>query len=503
MKKIISKINKKTVAIIVSIALAAIALFTSTYSLFYGESVAANPDEYSTGVLAITAKSKSDNVNLDNAIPMSDEDGANTDPYIFTIKNVGNVDYKFDIKLLSTGSSNIINSNYIKLKVDDGSVTTLSSLTNSIIKSDVILKAQESLDISLRVWLASDTPNSEIGKTFNSKIVANGQAIYTESNYDATGANKIVSLFNKTGTVTSNSISYDVDSTNKLIKDKLGNTRFYSQSPSNYIDIGDNELWRIIGVFDNKLKVIRNSSIGGYSWDTTEESLNNGGGVNEWSQADAMKLLNPGYNSEIVGGSLWYNSGIGNCYNKSKLTIVHCDFSSTGLNDSVKDKIADVIWYTGGGSISAVYPNDLLSYERGSQVITNNVIVTRTTSWQGKIALPYPSDYAYATDLLQCTETLNHYSSSTCRSNNWMWYLLTGAPTGSASSANYAWFLTPDSEHYTRAYRITASGDLTVYNNTTDYILSAPLQIFPTMFLNSSINIVTGTGTLEDPYLTT
>ena len=37
-------------------------------------------------------------------------------------------------------------------------------------------------------------------------------------------------------------------------------------------------------------------------------------GINEWSHADLMKLLNPGYDNEEVGGSLYWNSNSGTCY---------------------------------------------------------------------------------------------------------------------------------------------------------------------------------------------
>lgn len=176
--------NKKKIMIIVSsIILVLVALFTTTYSLFYKEDVAANPSNYSTGILQIEATSLSDTISLDSALPMTDEEGIETTPYVFSIKNTGNIDYKFDVKLLST-SSNTINSQYIKLNIDNGSPVTLSSLTNSIIKSNVVVKAKESINITLRVWLSKDTPNTEIGKTFNSQIVIDGQSIYTSTNND-------------------------------------------------------------------------------------------------------------------------------------------------------------------------------------------------------------------------------------------------------------------------------------------------------------------------------
>ena len=188
--------NKKKIIIVVAaiaVSLIGFSLLNSTYSLFYHEETSKNTERYSTGTLSITASSKGSTISLSDALPVEDSVGSTSTPYTFTISNTGNLNYKFNIKLLSTGSSSTtIGSQYIKLKVDDGSVTTLSSLSNGIIKKDVTLAAGESIDISVRVWLSISTPNSQIGKTFNSKIVIDGQAVYTETkeytiSYDLNG----------------------------------------------------------------------------------------------------------------------------------------------------------------------------------------------------------------------------------------------------------------------------------------------------------------------------
>ena len=168
--------------IIISIILLAIglilsALFNSTYALFSTEDYGANPNIYSTGVLSIDTDSKSENITL--SLPMTDKEGKESTPYVFTIKNTGTVDYKFNVKLLATGnSSTTFSSQYIKMQVDNGDVTTLAA-SNGVVMSDVVLLAGESIDINIRVWLSIDTPNTEIGKSFNSTIVTTGEAIYT------------------------------------------------------------------------------------------------------------------------------------------------------------------------------------------------------------------------------------------------------------------------------------------------------------------------------------
>lgn len=191
--------NKKKIIIVVAaiaVSLIGFSLLNSTYSLFYHEETSKNTEGYSTGTLSITASSKGSTISLSDALPVEDSVGSTSTPYTFTITNTGNLNYKFNIKLLSTGSSSTtIGSQYIKLKVDDGGVTTLSSLSNGIIKKDVTLAAGDSIDISVRVWLSISTPNSQIGKTFNSKIVIDGQAVYTKQ--QSTAANDTLKRLNQ------------------------------------------------------------------------------------------------------------------------------------------------------------------------------------------------------------------------------------------------------------------------------------------------------------------
>ena len=95
------------------------------------------------------------------------------------------------------------------------------------------------------------------------------------------------------------------------------------------------------GVFDGKIKLIRSSVIGDYSWDTSASTENSGNGYNQWGEngnykgADLMKLLNLGYsdNTDLnssgtsikVNNSLYYNAGSGTCYNgESNATKTMC-----------------------------------------------------------------------------------------------------------------------------------------------------------------------------------
>ena len=253
------------------------------------------------------------------------------------------------------------------------------------------------------------------------------------------------------------------------------------------------ELWRIIGVFNDKLKLIKNESIGAYSWDNknTSTGAEEDYGENDWSTARLMKLLNPSNYYEVdtndngLGQSLYYNSASGKCYSSRDNATVDCDFTSTGIkNDTTRNMIAETTWNLGGWNTNKVYPNQIYEYERGTTVYTGI-----PTTWTGKIALAYPSDYGYAVDLNQCKDkTLYNYDNSTCTSNNWMKTIITN------NGSDNGWLLTPS---FNNAYSTWYVSPVSYVNITAAYNGSNNALV---LYLNSDISIVGGTGTSSNPY---
>lgn len=310
-------------------------------------------------------------------------------------------------------------------------------------------------------------------------------------------------------TVTNNSITYNYATSESLMNDRLGGTtssldggniRYYGASPKNYVYFNcetypstNCELWRIIGVFDGKIKLIRNGSIGSYSWDTSVARINSGFGIAEWSQADIMKVLNPNYDSDSVGGSLYYNSKSGNCYNGQNNATISCDFTSTGIkNEITKKMIANFTWNFGMYSDSSdLYSNQIYVKERGTNVFANpSDGITRTSTWNGKIALPHPSDYGYATDFLKCTDNIFDFDETdktfyNCGANDWM--LRVGGTT------DY-WLLVPNNYHESGVNLAYVSGYL--INGTK---ASYAYGIIPTLYLEDQI-LHSGDGSQSNPY---
>ena len=131
--------------------------------------------------------------------------------------------------------------------------------------------------------------------------------------------------------------------------------------------------------------------------------------------------------------------------------------------------------------------------ERGTTVISNpRDGITRATTWTGKIALPYPSDYGYATDLSKCSQTLaNYYSkdSYACRRNDWMYPIVDTISNGNG------WLLTFNSGYAYVAFYVYASGS--VDSNTAVYNAHG---VAPVLYLGSDQNIVAGDGSQSNPY---
>ena len=268
----------------------------------------------------------------------------------------------------------------------------------------------------------------------------------------------------------------------------------------NYV-IFNNETWRIIGVFptddgtgkiENRIKIIREESIGNYSWDTSDSAINSGYGINQWGEsgsyegADLMRLLNPGYEGESISNSLYWNRGSGTCYNDNKNGTTTCDFSSTGLTENAKEMIEDAVWYTSASSL-ATTASESYAEERAStttQFTDEGITVTRTTNWTGKVGLMYPSDYGYASSGCRNGEqTLSNYSNETCKSTNWLY------------NSDYQWLLAPYSEFRNLVRYVYRGGDVDSY-----YTAVNPFGARPVTYLSSSVKITGGNGTSSSPF---
>ena len=284
------------------------------------------------------------------------------------------------------------------------------------------------------------------------------------------------------------------------------NIRYYGSNPNNYVSF-NNELWRIIGVFGNNVKLVRKDSLGELSWDASESSVNNGDGVNQWGEStyedgtsypgsDLMQYLNKMY----YGGDTTIM-----CYDGSNNTTT-CPKDSKGnfltIDKTSKSLIDKHTWNTGAIEDNTI--TDTLAFYSAERGTTNGKIctgttfqngnycndtVTRKTTWTGYVALPYVTDWAYASSESVCETNMQTKNSSNiyiCKNNNWMnerrgwtWYL---SPVANPGSACFVW-------------QVFTVGDVLVGNAAASYFA------FPTIYLKSNILIESGKGTSSNPYI--
>ena len=378
---------------------------------------------------------------------------------------------------------------------------TQQDLTTSTDTYVFLMWISESCTDDLTTCTKTNSQNKYSGKIFSATIKleasTKSKKTLTRNSVPSNAASvAITNMFTPNNTVINNNIEYRYDTSNNLMEDIGGNIRYYGASPNNYIyfncsDYSNQssstcETWRIIGIFDGKVKIMRGSTIGDYSWDNkdTTTGAEEDYGKNDWTDARLMKLLNPGYESETTGGSLYYNSGSGSCYSGYQNATTTCNFTSTGIkNDTTRNLISDTVYYLGGWDDSSVYSDTIYEKERGTTVYSG-----RPTTWTGKIALAYPSDYSYAADLGSCTVQLGSYNNSTCTSTNWMKNIITN------NGNTWGWLLTPSSSNSYRAWGVRSSGGVNY-----SYTYSA-IGVVPVLYLGSEQEIESGTGTSSDPY---
>ena len=279
------------------------------------------------------------------------------------------------------------------------------------------------------------------------------------------------------------------------------NIRYYGSDPNNYVKF-NNELWRIIGVFGNNVKLVRSESLGSLSWDSSDSSINKGNGINQWGEstygdgsyyegADLQVYLNKMY----YGGDTTVT-----CYDGYQNSTITCPTNT--LDRTAKLLIDKHTWSLGAIEMSIEDTISFYNAERGTangKTCTSgtycNDSVIRTTKWTGYVALPYITDWAYASSESACETNIQTKDSSNlfvCKNNNWM------------QRSDWTWYLSPGVQSANAYYVWTVSGN----GNVANYIMFGAMSKFayygsnvaPSIYLKSSVLMKGGSGTSSDPY---
>ena len=327
----------------------------------------------------------------------------------------------------------------------------------------------------------------------------------SEDSFKVNLADYITRLYNNEETRTSNGLKKD--------NTEDENIRYYGSDPNNYVRF-NNELWRIIGVFGENIKLVRSEKLGNLSWDSSESTINSGYGINQWGEStDTNGNSYAGSDLQVYLNNMYYGGVEVMCYKTSNNTTITCPTKM--LDEISKSLIDNHTWNTGAINLNDSTIVNLQSYEmntvpfynaeRGtvngkicsSGNYCNNDVVTRTTTWTGYVGLPYPTDYSYASSESVCETNMNagniniqkQIYNMTCKKNNWMHH-------GSTMQEG-SWTLS------TVAHPNRAFGIWFIYGGglVGDERASLPLMVFPSVYLKNKVKIESGNGTSSNPYI--
>ena len=294
--------------------------------------------------------------------------------------------------------------------------------------------------------------------------------------------------------------SEETRTSNGLKKDNTPdqNIRYYGSDPNNYVKF-NNELWRIIGVFGNNVKLVRSESLGSISWDSSESSINGGVGINQWGESkDADGNEYAGADLQVYLNKMYYGGTSVTCYGGTKNSTTTCPTNT--LDNTAKALIDNHTWNTGAPNYNELYDSttktldtvEIYKAERGTvngKICSSgtycNDTVTRTTEWTGYIALPYVTDWAYASSENDCNTKIDQSSTYKCKNNNWM------------QRSDDTWYLSP----------LAHSGDADVVWNVlgvgyaSNFSASTSIGVAPAIYLKSNVLIESGNGTSSSPYI--
>ena len=397
--------------------------------------------------------------------------------------------------------------------VGSGAVPTASSNTTAQLQNGLLVPIGATYYYKLTITLNNLDVNQ------NSDLNANMHSKFSLQNGQELGYNKILNLVSGSPTNTTDVITKTAPAgascTNTLAYDGTSdnNLRYVGANPCNYVTFnGETAGWRIIGVMNNvynegntpqtRIKLIRASSIGEYSLDTSAAAVNSGYGINDWSQADLMTELNTDFFSYAASGtSSWYNGR-----SNAKTGTYNLNY---GLNNSALSLIEDAKWYLGGNSntVSTLIPSSMYTAEKGTNVwgSTSGQNCTdsscpRATTYTGKVGIMYPSDYGFATaggattSRTTCITTLGPHSDTTgntwtnasnanCKDNDWI-----------KPASGYEWTMSPNNADATNGFILYYSGIIGTDRS------SNSRQVRPTLYLKSDVTILGGTGDINNPY---
>ena len=414
-----------------------------------------------TGVVNFTLTESTNGLVLDNLQELTDYEGmAQETFYEFTIKNTGNTITDYEISLVDKPNSSytgtILNEKYIKvglLKNNSKEIIVNLKDVNRLIDK-VTLDVEDTVNYKLRLWLdfgdlEDEAKEALVGQKIFLALKING--IQNMENITI-ATDKLIALTNNQNESGLYTITHAKDSTLQIgATEDITEYRYQGASPKNYVTF-NNETWRIIGVFptddgtgniENRVKIVRNENIGSKKWNTSDSD--------DWTTSSLKTELNTTY--------------------------------LNGLNDD-KNMIGDAKYYLGyGGSTKD-------SYYKSERNSIKNIKTNSPISWIGKIGLMYASDYGYAITSGVCDRELDALDPD-CIQHNWIY----------SDDNTTMWLINPMGENSADSFcAAIVNGGIPSQGKVIQEVKNYSYFVVPTLYLNSLVKIIGGTGTSTDPY---
>ena len=250
---------------------------------------------------------------------------------------------------------------------------------------------------------------------------------------------------------------------------------------NNFVCFGSTEtpcptdnLYRIIGVFEDKVKLIK------YDYATSILLGTDG----DYSGSDTPDTNYYKGSLSSIDTYYWNNVTKKNTWSESNLNKINLNtnfINNIGVEWS--NKIATTTWKVGGGTYANLrdaVPKTAYQYEVGSSA--------STTTYDAKIGLMYVTDYGFAASPSAWTTTLNNYDGNDAKGTsiktiNWMYM------------GYYDWMISRCSDYSDNAFGV-------YYNGYVGYDLVNDFNgVRPSFNLLSSITYVSGSGSAVDPIL--
>ena len=356
-------------------------------------------------------------------------------------------------------------------------ITTKSGLLTIFNNRDITTtsKKEEKWNINITFVNYDENQNANAGKSMSAKVMIQ------KEEEKVFLADYVKSLY--TGTQGENSIYYHDSSLTNGAGDS--SYRYSGANPNNYVCFGTNttpcptdNLYRIIGVFGNNVKLIK------YDYGTTDELGTDGDyrkTYKEWGMNSTYKGTYG--DGERIGVYYWNNATQTNTWSESLLnkTNLNTNFINN-IGEEWANKIATTTWKVGGNTYSNIYsktPSVVYQNEIVNPVTTNTT--DNAIEYTAKIGLMYVSDYGFAAEPSAWTLTMGSYNNTTATSTNWMYMGL------------YEWTISRSADYSNTAFLVGGGGRVG-YNR-----VNFRDAVRPSFSLLSSVTYSKGDGTQNSP----